>query len=50
MTRPNSASRREDGFGLSFVKGVIEAHQGRVWAESEGPGQGSTFYMELPVK
>lgn len=37
------------GFGLSFVKGVVEAHKGRVWAESAGPNQGSTFYMELPV-
>ncbi|MDO8729026.1 MAG: ATP-binding protein [bacterium] len=37
------------GFGLSFVKDVVEAHKGRVWAESAGPNQGSTFYMELPV-
>lgn len=37
------------GFGLSFVKGVVEAHQGRIWADSTGPNQGSTFYMELPV-
>ena len=37
------------GFGLSFVKGVVEAHQGRVWADSVGPNQGSTFYMELPI-
>lgn len=37
------------GFGLSFVKGVVEAHKGRVWAESEGPGQGSAFFMELPT-
>ncbi len=37
------------GFGLSFVKGVVEAHQGRVWADSAGLNQGSTFYMELPV-
>ncbi|MBI2086555.1 MAG: HAMP domain-containing histidine kinase [Candidatus Zambryskibacteria bacterium] len=37
------------GFGLSFVKGVVDAHKGRVWAESEGPDKGSTFYIELPV-
>ena len=37
------------GFGLSFVKGVVEAHQGRVWSDSAGPNQGSTFCMELPV-
>jgi signal transduction histidine kinase len=38
------------GFGLAFVRGVAEAHQGRVWAESPGVGQGSTFYMELPLE
>lgn len=37
------------GFGLSFVKSVVDAHKGRVWAESEGVNKGSTFYMELPV-
>lgn len=37
------------GFGLAFVKGVVEAHKGRVWAESPGVGKGSTFYMELPL-
>ena len=36
------------GMGLSFVKGVVEAHKGRVWAESAGPNLGSTFYLELP--
>lgn len=36
------------GYGLAFVKGVVEAHKGMVWAESEGPGKGSTFFMELP--
>ncbi len=37
------------GFGLAFVKGVAEAHKGRVWAESEGQGKGSQFYLELPL-
>ena len=36
------------GYGLAFVKGVVEAHKGRVWAESEGCDKGSTFYIELP--
>ncbi len=38
------------GYGLAFVKGVIIAHKGRVWAESEGKGKGSTFVIELPKK
>lgn len=37
------------GFGLYIVKSIIEAHHGRVWAESEGAGKGSTFIVELPV-
>ncbi len=35
------------GYGLYSVKLIIEAHGGRVWAESEGPGKGSQFYIEL---
>ena len=37
------------GFGLSIVKSIVEAHHGRVWADSAGAGKGSTFYMELPI-
>ena len=38
------------GYGLAFVKGVIEKHNGKVWFESAGAGKGSTFFVELPVK
>lgn len=37
------------GYGLFTVKMVVEAHRGRVWAESEGAGKGSQFYVELPI-
>lgn len=36
------------GLGLNLVKLIIEAHQGRVWVESEVK-VGSTFYVELPI-
>jgi signal transduction histidine kinase len=36
------------GIGLYVARQLIEAHQGRVWAESEGEGKGSTFLVELP--
>ncbi|MEA2701611.1 MAG: hypothetical protein QOE22_320 [Candidatus Parcubacteria bacterium] len=37
------------GFGLYIVKNIIEAHQGKVWAESDGKDQGSRFIVELPI-
>ena len=36
------------GIGLALAKRIIEAHDGHCWAESAGPGQGSTFCFTLP--
>ncbi len=38
------------GIGLYIAFHIIKAHKGKIWAESEGRGKGSTFYVELPIK
>ena len=37
------------GLGLSLTKNLIEMHKGKVWAESQGEGKGSTFHFMIPL-
>ena len=43
-----ASNARGLGLGLHTAKALVEAHGGRIWAESAGPGRGSTFSFVLP--
>jgi two-component system, OmpR family, sensor histidine kinase SenX3 len=45
----NAIRTKGTGLGLFIVRSVAKRHGGRVWAESEGPGHGSTFVLQLPI-
>ena len=53
FSRTNDKDRereiRDSGLGLAICQGIVEAHGGRIWAESEGLGQGAQFTFTIPV-
>ncbi|MDQ7091366.1 MAG: ATP-binding protein [Methylococcales bacterium] len=38
------------GVGLALCRKIVENHNGKIWAESEGDGLGAVFTFILPIK
>jgi DNA-binding response OmpR family regulator/signal transduction histidine kinase len=45
----NEEKQNGSGLGLAAARATVEAHGGKIWADSLGIGQGTTFYFTLPL-
>ena len=49
VDRSRSRDQGGSGIGLAIARALVEAHEGRLWAESPGPGLGARFVCRLPA-
>ncbi|MCK6581373.1 MAG: ATP-binding protein [Anaerolineae bacterium] len=49
VDKSRARSRGGSGIGLTIARYLVEAHHGRIWVESPGENQGSTFYFTVPI-
>lgn len=49
FSQVHESGGRGTGLGLAICKGIVEAHGGRIWAESAGQGEGATLSFTLPI-